>query len=125
VGDLDGDGDLDVVMSNMDDTPTVLENRQQTGNHWIALRLRKPGRNRFAIGARVALVSGGRRQVREVRSGGSYLSQSALDPHFGLGSDAKPVTVEVRIPGGGTWRFVDLAVDRVHELVLEEARRAP
>jgi hypothetical protein len=123
VGDLDGDGDLDVVMSNMDDTPTVLENRQGTGHHWIALRLRQPGKNRFAIGARVTVTSGGRRQIREVRSGGSYLSQSGLDAHFGLGNETQPITVEVRMPGGAAWRFSDLAVDRVHELVL--ATRGP
>src|SRR6185436_6481013 len=68
VGDLDDDGDLDVVVSNMDEVPTLLENSQRTGHHWVAFRVRSPGRNRFAIGARVTLEAGGRRQVREVRS---------------------------------------------------------
>ena len=123
VGDLDDDGDLDVVVSNMDDVPTLLENRQRTGHHWVAFRLASPGPNRFAIGARVTLEAGGRRQVREVRSGGSYLSQSDLRAHFGLGALAGPVDVEVRMPGGGRWRWQGLPADRLHELVLSPSRR--
>jgi hypothetical protein len=124
VGDLDDDGDLDVVVSNMDDVPTLLENRQRTGNHSVAFRLESPGPNRFAIGARVTLEAGGRRQVREVRSGGSYLSQSDLRVHFGLGSHAGPVDVEVRMPGGDLWQWRGLPGDRLHELVLSASRRA-
>ena len=59
VGDLDDDGDPDVVVSNVDDVPTVLENRQQTGHHWVAFRLRSAVGNRFAIGARVTIDAGG------------------------------------------------------------------
>ena len=55
VGDLDNDGDLDLVVSNMDEAPTVLENRQQTGHHWVGVQLAKPGANRFCIGARVTV----------------------------------------------------------------------
>ncbi|HEX6738400.1 MAG TPA: CRTAC1 family protein, partial [Vicinamibacteria bacterium] len=120
VGDLDGDGDLDLVISNMDDVPTVLENRQRTGNHWVALRLQKAGRNRFGIGARVTIDAGGRRQVREIRSGGSFLSQGDLAAHFGLGPFAGPVDVEVRLPGGRRYTFKGLPADRVHTLKLEE-----
>jgi hypothetical protein len=124
VGDLDDDGDLDVVVSNMDDVPTLLENRQRTGHHWVAFRLVSPGPNRFAIGARVTLEAGGRRQVREVRSGGSYLSQSDLRAQFGLGSHEGPVDVEVRMPGGDRWQWRGLPPDRLHELVLSESHRA-
>jgi enediyne biosynthesis protein E4 len=123
VGDLDDDGDLDVVVSNMDDVPTLLQNRQRTGNHWVAFRLASPGPNRFAIGARVTLNAGGRHQVREVRSGGSYLSQSDLRAHFGLGSHAEPVDVEVRMPGGDLWQWRALAADQLHQLVLSQSRR--
>jgi hypothetical protein len=118
VGDLDDDGDLDVVVSNMDDAPTVLVNRQRSGHHWVAFRVASPGPNRFAIGARVTIEGGGRRQVREVRSGGSYLSQNDLRAHFGLGDHAGPVDVEVRMPGGGLWRWRGLPGGRLHELVL-------
>jgi enediyne biosynthesis protein E4 len=121
VADLDGDGDLDLVISNMDDAPTLLENRQHTGHHWVAFRLRKAGPNRACIGARVTIDVGGRRQVREVRSGGSYLSQSDLTVHFGLGDDAGPINVEIRLPGGQRWHFDRLAADRRQDLTLEPA----
>src|SRR4029450_8350583 len=118
VGDLDNDGDLDVVVSNMDDAPTLLENRQRTGHHWVAFRVVSPTGNRFAIGARVTIESGGRTQLREVRSGGSYLSQSDLRAYFGLGDQAGPVNVEVRMPAGQLWRWRGLDVDRQHVLEL-------
>ncbi len=118
VGDLDDDGDPDVVLSNMDAPPALLENRQRTGRHWIAFRLSAPAGNRLAIGATVTVTSGGRTQTREVRSGGSYLSQSDLRPLFGLGDAAGPVSVEVRMPGGARWSWQDLPVDRLHTLEL-------
>jgi hypothetical protein len=123
VGDLDNDGDPDVVVANMDAVPTVLENRQRTGHHWVAFRVLSPGANPFAIGARVTVEAGGSRQIREVRSGGSYVSQSDLRAHFGLGSGADPVDVEVRMPGGARWRWHALAVDRLHDLTLSDANR--
>ena len=122
VGDLDDDGDLDLVISNMDDAPTLLENRQATGHHWVGFRLKKEGTNPFAIGARVTVEAAGRRQVREVRSGGSYLSQNDLRAHFGLGGSAAPVDVEVRL-GGGRWAWKGLGVDRYITLVLREQDR--
>jgi enediyne biosynthesis protein E4 len=118
VGDLDDDGDPDVVLSNMDAAPALLENRQRTGRHWIAFRLSAPAGNRFAVGATVRVTSGGRTQMREVRSGGSYLSQSDLRPLFGLGDATGPVAVEVRMPGGARWSWQDLPVDRLHVLEL-------
>ena len=122
VGDLDNDGDPDVVVSNMDDTPTVLENRQATGHHWIALRLdrarRQPARHRREGHRRAA----GRRQVREVRSGGSFMSQGDLRVQFGLGAHAGPVDVEVRMPGGDTLGWQGLAADRLHSLALTPGR---
>jgi hypothetical protein len=122
VGDLDNDGDLDLVLSNMDDMPTLLENRQRTGHHWVGFSLKKEGTNPFCIGARVTVEAGGRRQVREVRSGGSYLSQNDLRAHFGLGADAGPVDVVVRL-GQSQWRWKNLPVGRYTTLVLREEDR--
>jgi hypothetical protein len=115
-GDLDNDGDVDVVVSNMDDEPTVLENRQRTGRHWIAFRVTSPTTNRFGIGARITIDATGTRQVREIRSGGSYLSQGDLRAHFGLGAHDGPVSVELRMPGGRRWKWENLQADRLHAL---------
>ncbi len=117
VGDLDNDGDPDLVISNVDDVPTLLENRQHTGHHWAGFRLQKEGANPFCIGARVTLEAGGRRQVREVRSGGGYLSQNDLRVLFGLGEHSGPVIVEVRL-GQERWRFAGLVADRYQTLIL-------
>lgn len=123
VGDLDNDGDLDVVISNLDDAPTVLENRSRTSNHWVGFQLKKEGKNPFCIGARVTLSAGGRKQVREVRSGGSYLSQNDLRAYFGLGGYSGPVDVEVSLPGAGKWEFRGLPADRLNDLFLQEERK--
>jgi len=124
VGDLDNDGDPDVVVSAMDEEPTLLENTQRSGHHWVGVEVRQKGPNPFAIGARVTVEdAGGRKRIREVRSGGGYLSQSDLRALFGLGAGAGPVTVEVRL-GAKRWRFPGVAVDRHHTLVLDDAHVA-
>ena len=121
VGDLDNDGDLDLVVSNTDDVPTLLENRQTTKHHWVAVSAVSPAGNRFAIGARVTVSGGGSRQIREIRSGGSFLSQSDLRTYFGLGDYAGPVDVEIRLPGGRRWEWKQLPADRLHILTLTES----
>jgi hypothetical protein len=121
VGDLDNDGDLDLVVSNTDDVPTLLENRLATKHHWVAVSAVSPAGNRFAIGARVTVSGGGSRQIREIRSGGSFLSQSDLRAYFGLGDYAGPVDVEIRLPGGRRWEWKELPVDRLHTLTLSDS----
>jgi enediyne biosynthesis protein E4 len=119
VGDLDNDGDLDLIVSNADDVPTLLENRQATRRHWVAVRAEAPAGNRFAIGAKVTVSGGGTRQQREIRSGGSFLSQNDLRAYFGLCDYSGPVDVEIRMPGGRRFEWKQLPSDRLHVLRLE------
>ena len=125
VGDLDNDGDLDLVVSNTDDTPTVLENRQATKHHWVAVRAVAAAQNRFAIGAKVTLRGRSTTQVREIRSGGSFLSQNDLRAYFGLGDYAGPVDIEIRMPGGRRWAWKQLPGDRLHNLTLSDSASIP
>jgi hypothetical protein len=81
--------------------------------------------NRFAIGAKVTVSGGGTRQVREIRSGGSFLSQNDLRAYFGLGDYAGPVDVEIRMPGGRRWEFKQLPSNRLHELTLAGSASIP
>ncbi len=102
-GDLDGDGDPDLVISNIDDPPTVLENRTEA--RWINARLRGTRCNRAAIGARVTIHTGGRRQSRTIQSGMSYASQCELSARFGLGTAKRVDSLRVEWPGGSTETF--------------------
>ncbi len=118
-GDLDGDGDVDLVFTNIDDRPAILENKSAHG-HWLTVRLKQAGKNRDAIGARVLLTAGGRTQVRDVQGGGSYLCHSDLALHFGLGADTN-ADLSIRWPDGIEEKRAQVGCDRV--LVIE--RGAP
>lgn len=114
LGDWDGDGDVDLLVANWKEQPDLLRNTYATGGHFLRLKLQGK-RNRFAIGARVELEAGGRKQVQEVRSGGSYLSQDELPLTFGIAA-APTASVRVRWPGGGWERWPDLEGSRLHTL---------
>jgi hypothetical protein len=107
----------------MDEEPTVLENRQHTGHHWIAFQIASASGNRFAIGSKVTIDAKRGTQTREVRSGGGFLSQNDLRTYFGLRDYAGPVSVDVRMPGGHRWQWKDLPADRLHVLELSDAHR--
>ncbi len=110
VGDLDGDGRPEAVILNMNDRPSVLKNTGPRGS-FINLTLRGTTANRSAIGARVTVRAGGKKQIDEVISGSSYYSQHSLTLHFGLGSAKTVESVTVRWPGGKTEEWKGIGVN--------------
>jgi hypothetical protein len=121
-GDLNNDGRLDVIINNQNDPPTLLNNESETLGHWISIHTVGAKSNRDGIGARVILIAGGRRQIQEVRSGGSYLSQNDLRVHFGLADATKIERIELRWPSGTVDKVENASVDQC--LTVEEGRGA-
>jgi enediyne biosynthesis protein E4 len=113
-GDLDNDGDIDVVVENIDGAPLILRNDGGNQKHWITLELIGNKSNRLGIGAKVTAVAGPLVQVDEVGSGGSYLSQNDLRIHFGLGEAEKVDRVSIRWPSGRDETLQGLAADRFY-----------
>jgi enediyne biosynthesis protein E4 len=97
--DFNNDGNVEVVVNNSHDRPSLLKNSGDHGN-WILLSLIGVKSNRSAIGAQVKLRTGNHQQMQEVRSGGGYISQSDFRLHFGVGSSTKVDSVEIRWPSG-------------------------
>lgn len=117
VGDLFNDGNIDVVVNDLDGAPVLLRNHGIAGRHWISFELAGTRSNRLALNARVIVSAGGMTQTSEVRSGGSYLSQNDVRLHFGLGSAAKVDKVEVRWPSGTVDRIGSLPADHFYYLL--------
>ena len=97
-GDYDNDGDIDAVILNLGDTPSLLRNDGGNAQNWIKLKLIGTACNRTAIGARVRVVTGTHTQMDEVHSGASVMSQSDLRLHFGLGKSSIIDLIEVKWP---------------------------
>jgi len=119
--DLDNDGDVDVIVLNSRERPTILRNMLQergSASHWLQVRLRGVKTNRDGVGAHVAVVTPGGTWVDEVHSGRGYQSHWGSRLHFGLGTQARVERVEVRWIGGGTDVLENVPVDRL--LVITE-----
>jgi hypothetical protein len=112
-GDIDNDGAVEIAVNNQNEAPSLWKQSGRAPGHWILVQLEGVKSNRSAIGARVRIVAAGRAQMDEVRSGGSYLSQSDLRLHFGLGKATKIDRLEITWPSGMHQSRTDLPVDRI------------
>ena len=117
VSDLFNDGQVDVVIEDIDGRPRILRNRGLPDNHWVSFELAGTKSNRLAIGAKLKINAGGVTQTEQIRSGGSYLSQSDFRVHFGLGSASKVDAVEIRWPSGATDTIKGLAADQYYSVL--------
>jgi enediyne biosynthesis protein E4 len=97
-GDYDNDGDVDALVLNMNDRPSLLRNDGGNKQNWIKIKLVGTKCNRTAIGARVRVITGKHIQMDEVHSGASVMSQSDLRLHFGLGKIETVDAIEVKWP---------------------------
>jgi len=111
-GDFDNDGDLDILIMNQHEPPSLLRNDAPKGNHWIKVRLEGTKSNRSAIGARVLVRYGGKIQAQAVLSQTSYMSSNDPRLHFGLGAETT-ADIEVLWPLGTVERFPAQAADRL------------
>ncbi len=127
-GDFDNDGDMDIVIMNMNEPPSLLRNDANGTHNWLKVQLEATVSNRSAIGARVTARYGGRRQVQEVMSQSSFLSVNDKRLHFGLGTEAA-AALDVRWPNGVQQTFPNVPAG--HLVVIREGagivatRKAP
>jgi len=120
-GDIDNDGDIDVVINNLDGTPTVLRNDGGNKNNWINIKTVGSKKNRDALGAQVRVIAQDLVQVKEVYSGGSYISQNDTRLHFGVGKKTQVDAIEIRWPSGGKTEVIrDAPVNQF--LVIQEGK---
>jgi len=119
-GDIDNDGDVDIVINDLDGSPQVLRNDGGNANNSILIKTVGVKSNRDGIGARVKVVSGDLTQIDEVRSGGSYISQSDLRLHFGLERRTKIDLIEVRWTSGVVDKITNANVNKI--ITVKEGR---
>src|SRR5262249_8619515 len=123
LGDFDGDGRVDVVVSSMDDTAELWMNRSPNAGHWLDIALQGTKSNRDGIGARVKVVTKSGTQYNHQTSSICYASSSLGPVHFGLGADAKALKIEITWPSGIVQTFENVDADRVFK-VTESASPA-
>lgn len=116
-GDINNDGNVDVVVYNEGGPPSLFLNETRNAEHRVLFRLVGTKSNRAAIGARVTVYTSKMTQIDEVRAGGSYLSSNDQRLHFGLGPDAKMRRIEIRWPSGSNEELKNVAGDAIYTIV--------
>jgi hypothetical protein len=119
-GDINNDGNLDVVVFNVNGPPSLLINETANSNHRVLFHLIGTGSNRAAIGARVEVTTSKTTQIDEVRAGGSYNSTNDVRLHFGLGVDSVIKKVRIQWPSGLKQEFEEVAGDAIYEITEKQ-----
>jgi hypothetical protein len=117
IGDLFNDGNMDIVIGDIDGAPMLLRNRGIPGRHWASFELSGTKSNRLALNGRISIVAAGVTQTDEIHSGGSYLSQNDLRIHFGIGTSEKIQSVTIHWPSGRVETLNNLAVDKYYSVL--------
>jgi enediyne biosynthesis protein E4 len=126
VGDLFNDGHMELVIENLEGAPLVLRPETAgTQNHWIGFELAQRSGNRLALNARVRITAGDLKEVDEVRSGGSYISQGDLRLHFGLAQHSRVDAAEVTWPDGTKEVLKDLSADHIYTVLKGQGVVSP
>ena len=118
-GDYDNDGDLDLLVINLNDTPRLLRNDGGNKNNWLIIEARLPGGKSDAIGARVTVTVGSLKQLRDLIPVTGYLSQADSRCHFGLGNATKADTVEIRWLNKQTTKLKDVKANQILTVIQE------
>lgn len=116
-GDIDNDGDLDLLTVNLNDSPRLLRNDGGNRNRWLTIDARLPGGKSHAIGARVTVTANGLRQLQDLIPVRGYLSQGDPRMHFGLGQAARAERVEIRWPNGKTTDLKNITANQILTVV--------
>ena len=116
-GDINNDGNIDVVLLNVGEPPTLLLNQGGNNNHRVLFKLVGTTSNKMAIGTRVTVKAGKLVQFSEVRAGGSYISQNDPRLHFGLGAEVRMSDVEIKWPSGKVEVLRDVPADFIYTIV--------
>jgi enediyne biosynthesis protein E4 len=116
-GDLNNDGNIDIVVMATGGPPMLLLNERGNKNHRVLFKLIGTKSNKMAIGSRVTVKAGKLVQLNEVRAGGSYLSQNDPRLHFGLGAEAKMDEVEIKWPSGRVEVLRDVPADFIYTII--------
>ncbi|MCH8344799.1 MAG: CRTAC1 family protein [Planctomycetes bacterium] len=125
IGDIDSDGDLDILISNVQGPARLYRNTSPRNGHWLVVRATDLGLRRDAIGARVTVFCDGRPLVRTITRGFGYLSSSDPRAHFGLGDVDRVDRIEVRWPDGARETFPATDVDRIVQVTRGTGMRQP
>jgi hypothetical protein len=116
-GDINNDGNIDMVVFNVGAPPSLFLNETKNSNHRVLFKLVGTKSNRGAVGARITVTSAARSQIEEVKAGSSYISTSDPRLHFGLAGDAMMSKVEIRWPNGNVETLQNIPADAIYVIV--------